>query len=204
MTSKEQLQQALDSPWERYGNMLALLDDAVTEVRRKTQKVIREVVNPTNSKARKIYRQKIKELETEIEKLKNQVQVEARKEVEKLKRLLKRKKLRLKNCRGLERTAEKEIEVPVEVVKEVVKEKVVEGPRRTQTVELTATGDLRAAATLIANSELINDLSTEEIPTMLKNLSAEEVNNKLGFWAIRPFYDKDDEATQTLRYTIKK
>ena len=66
---------------------------------------------------------------------------------------------------GIERIVEKEIvkEVPVEVIKEIVKEKVVEGPRL-QTVELSVTGDPKAPATLIANSEMnVNDLSTEEI-----------------------------------------
>ena len=88
--------------------------------------------------------------------------------------------------------------------KEIVKEKVVEGPRRPQTVELPATGDLKAAATLIANSEMnVNDLSTEEILTMLKDLSQEEVNNKLGFWAI-PLPTDGDEDTGETRYTIKK
>jgi hypothetical protein len=38
---------------------------------------------------------------------------------------------------------------------------------------------------------------------MLKDLSAEEVNNKLGFWAIPLPTDGDDDNTET-RYTIKK
>ena len=202
MASKEQLQQALDSLWERYGNMLALLDDAVTELDKKPKETIREVVVPLSQKQEKIYRQKIKALETEIEKLKNQPPVEIIKEVE-VEKIIEKEKIVEKPV---------EIEKIVEVVKEVpgpekivYKEKVVEGPRRTQTIEMPATGDLRSAATLIANSELnVNDLSTEEILTMLKDLSAEEVNNKLGFWAVPlPTNDEDDSDTDT-RYTIKK
>ena len=62
-----------------------------------------------------------------------------------------------------------------------VKEKIVEGPRRAVRVELPNTGDLRTAATLIANSEMnVNDLSTDEILKMLQELSEEDVNKQLG------------------------
>ena len=108
---------------------------------------------------------------------------------------------------GPERIVEKEIvkEVPVEVIKEIVKEKVVEGPRRPQTVELPATGDLKAAATLIANSEMnVNDLSTDEILKMLQELSEEDVNKQLGgFWAVPLPNDTDDDTTDT-NYVTRK
>jgi preprotein translocase subunit SecD len=94
------------------------------------------------------------------------------------------------------------------IIKEkiVYKEKVVEGPSRPVPVEVEvpATGDLRSAATLIANSEMnVNDLSTKEILTMLKDLSAEEVNSKLGFWAV-PLPTDDDKTDKDTRYTLKK
>ena len=63
--------------------------------------------------------------------------------------------------------------MPVEVIKEIVKEKVVEGPADTNSRVILLQEILKPAATLIANSEMnVNDLSTEEIITMLKDLSA--------------------------------
>lgn len=230
MASKEQLQEALNQLWERYGNTLAMLDDAITQLEEKPKETIREVVVPLSQKQEKIYRQKIKALEKEIEELKNQPPVEVEKiitkeipvEIEKIVEVIKQVEVpketvvtrevevpgpeRIVEVPGPERIVEVEVPGPERIVeKEVIKEKVVEGPRRTQTVELPATGDLRTAATLIANSEMnVNDLTTEEILTMLKDLSAEEVNNKLGFWAIPlPSSDDDNDGNDT-RYTIKK
>ena len=86
-----------------------------------------------------------------------------------------------------------------------VKEKIVEGPRRAVRVELPNTGDLRTAATLIANSEMnVNDLSTDEILKMLQELSEEDVNKQLGgFWAVPLPKDTDDDTTDT-NYVTRK
>ena len=86
-----------------------------------------------------------------------------------------------------------------------VKEKIVEGPRRAVRVELPNTGDLRTAATLIANSEMnADDLSTDEILTMLQELSEEDVNKQLGgFWAVPLPNDTDDDTTDT-NYVTRK
>ena len=35
MTTKKELQEALDSLWERYGNTLSMLDDALTKLEKK-------------------------------------------------------------------------------------------------------------------------------------------------------------------------
>ena len=91
---------------------------------------------------------------------------------------------------------EKIVEVQVEVIREI--EKIVEGPRRPKVIEKDASGDLLGAATLIANSELnINDLSTNEVLNMLKDLSEEEVNKQLGFWAIPLPKDGDTDEVNT-------
>ena len=93
------------------------------------------------------------------------------------------------------------------IIKEkiVYKEKVVEGPSRPVPIEIPATGDLRTAATLIANSEMnVNDLSTTEILTMLNDLSTEEVNSKLGFWAVPLPTNETKPDDKDTRYTLKK
>ena len=128
----------------------------------------------------------IDRLKAEIEKLENKLKVKP-KEVEKI----------------VEVPVEKIIEVPVEIVKEI--EKVVEGPRRPKVIEAPATGDLLGAATLIANSELnVNDLSSDEVLNMLKQLSEEEVNKQLGFWAIPlPKNGDVDEPDNKPRYLKK-
>ncbi|OUX37750.1 MAG: hypothetical protein CBE33_02435 [Candidatus Pelagibacter sp. TMED273] len=122
-------------------------------------------------------------------------------ELEKLEKKLKVKPKVVEKI--VEVPVEKIVEVPVEIVKEI--EKVVEGPRRPKVIEREATGDLLGAATLIANSELnVNDLSTDEVLTMLKDLSQEEVNKQLGFWAIPLPKDGDEDPTDTRQRYLKK
>ena len=53
MASKEELQKALDSLWERYGNTLAMLDDALEQLDKKPKEVVREVVVPLSAKQEK-------------------------------------------------------------------------------------------------------------------------------------------------------
>lgn len=124
-------------------------------------------------------------------------------EIEKLEKKLKIKPKVVEKI--VEVPVEKIVEVPVEI--EVVREieKVTEGPRRPKVIEAPATGDLLGAATLIANSELnVNDLSTNEVLNMLKELSEEEVNKQLGFWAIPLPKDGDVKPTDNKPRYFKK
>ena len=124
-------------------------------------------------------------------------------EIEKLEKKLKIKPKVVEKI--VEVPVEKIVEVPVEI--EVVREieKVTEGPRRPKVIEAPATGDLLGAATLIANSELnVNDLSTDEVLSMLKELSEEEVNKQLGFWAIPLPKDGDVKPTDNKPRYFKK
>lgn len=72
------------------------------------------------------------------------------------------------------------------------------------TVEKAATGDLREAARLLATSELNKeDLSEDEIYTMLQKSSEDEVKKKIGFWAMPLPTDEENENTQKV-YIGKK
>ena len=88
----------------------------------------------------------------------------------------------------------KEVERIVEVEKEVPVE-----------VEKPASGDLKTAAHLMAISELNKeDLSEEQILEMLQKSSEEEVQRKLGFWAVQlPKTDINKEPTNK-KYIGKK
>lgn len=86
----------------------------------------------------------------------------------------------------------KEIEKIVEVEKEIPVE-----------VEKAATGDLKEAARLMANSELNKeDLSEEQIYNMLIKSSEEDVRRKIGFWA-QPLPTDTDDNTNKI-YISKK
>jgi hypothetical protein len=232
MTNKKDLQIALDDLWERYGNTLSMLDDALGRLEKKPKEVIKEI------EVEKVI-EKIVEVEVPVEVEKETV-VTVEKEVpgpERIVEVTVEDTTKIKQLEKTISTLEEQLAVkPKETIREVVvpmaskqekafidqisqlekrikdliedehkeviikekivyKEKVVEGPSRPVPVEieLPATGDLRSAATLIANSELnVNDLS------------AEEVNSKLGFWAVPlPTDDKDKNDTDT-RYTLKK
>ena len=208
MASKEELQKALDSLWERYGNTLAMLDDALEQLDKKPKEVVREVVVPLSAKQEKQYIAKIKALEEKLKAKPKEVTVEVEKVVEKEKIVEKPVEVEkivevIKEVEvpGPERIVEK----PVEVIKEVIKEKVVEGPRRPVKVEAPATGDLKEAARLMANSELNKeDLSEDEIFEIIQKLSEEEVNNNVGFWAIQLPTDTDNDDDSETRYQVKK
>ena len=244
MTNKKDLQIALDNLWERYGNTLSMLDDALERLEKKPKEVIKEI------EVEKVI-EKIVEVEVPVEVEKETV-VTVEKEVPGPERIVEVKVEDTTKIKQLEKTIsalEKKLAVkPKETIREVVvpmaskqekafreqieqlekriqdliedehkeviikekivyKEKVVEGPSRPVAVEVEvpATGDLRNAATLIANSEMnVNDLSTSEILTMLKELSEEEVNSKLGFWAVPLPTDDNDKNDTDTRYTLKK
>ena len=64
MTTKKELQEALDSLWERYGNTLSMLDDALTKLEKKPKETIREVVVPLSTKQEQMYNEQIHQLES--------------------------------------------------------------------------------------------------------------------------------------------
>lgn len=208
MATKDQLEKALNDLWERYGNLLAMLDDSLDKLEEKPKEVVREVVVPLATKQEKAYQHKIKQLTAElkakpkeiikevtvVEHVPKEIHVEVvNKEVEdELRRQIKK----------LEKELAKK---PKEIIKEVVKEKIVEGPRRPIEIEKASTGDLREAARLMAASELNKeDLTEKEIFDILMKSSQEEVNTKLGFWAVPlPKADDDNNDNPSTRYRIK-
>jgi len=181
MASKEELQTALNSLWEKYGNMLQHLSDALDNVdqlkKRKPTVVTKEIerivekevpgperivehINPVNTK-----------LKEDNKLLKNKI-----KELEKLK------------------SVEKIIEVPVT--------EYVDSPPTI--VEKAATGDLKQAARLLASSEMNKeDLTEKEIFEMLQKSSEEDVKKKIGFWA-QPLPTDAQTSETNKRYTGKK
>lgn len=84
---------------------------------------------------------------------------------------------------------EKIVEVPVEVPVEI---------------EKAATGDLKHAAKLLAQSEFNKeDLTVDQIFEILQKSSEEEVRKKVGFWAV-PLPKQDPSNTTDKRYIGKK
>ena len=155
----------------------------------------------------------IKEIEVPVEKIVEkevikEVPVEVIKEVEKeVHKVIpgpERVVVRTDN-REIERLTQLVADLENKLEQRPVKEKIVEGPRRAVRVELPNTGDLRTAATLIANSEMnADDLSTDEILTMLQELSEEDVNKQLGgFWAVPLPNDTDNDDKDT-NYVTRK
>lgn len=76
--------------------------------------------------------------------------------------------------------------------------------KEAEVVEKEASGDLKAAARLMASSELNKeDLSEAEIYELLQKSSEEEVKRKIGFWAM-PLPKKDEGDTDTNKVYIGK
>lgn len=106
-------------------------------------------------------------------------------------------------------TLQKRIEKLSNVVKdlEAKEPEVVEVERivkEAEVVEKEASGDLKAAARLMASSELNKeDLSESEIFELLQKSSEEEVKRKIGFWAM-PLPKKDEGDTDTNKVYIGK
>lgn len=73
-------------------------------------------------------------------------------------------------------------------------------------VERAATKDLREAARLMAKSTLNKeDLSEEEIYSILQKSSDDDIKRKLGFWAVPlPKKDSSADAEVSKRYIGKK
>jgi hypothetical protein len=83
-----------------------------------------------------------------------------------------------------------------------VVEKIIE--KEPEVIEKEASGDLRAAAKLMASSELNKeDLSEDEIYELLQKSSEDEVKRKIGFWAM-PLPKKDDNDADTNKVYIGK
>jgi hypothetical protein len=110
----------------------------------------------------------------------------------------------LKNTiKNLEKEIQKQ---PKEIEKIVEVEKVIEVQKEVPVqVEKAASGDLKEAARLMANSELNKeDLTEEQIYDMLIKSSEEDVKKKIGFWAMPlPKSDIDKNPTNK-RYIGKK
>lgn len=71
-------------------------------------------------------------------------------------------------------------------------------------VERAATKDLREAARLMARSELNKeDLTEEDIFSLLQKASEADVRKRLGFWAV-PLPKSDGTDTTNKRYIGKK
>lgn len=207
MATKEQLEQALSDLWERYGNLLAMLDDSLDKLEEKPREIVREVVVPLATKQEKAYQNKIKQLTAELQKKPK----ETVKEVTVVEHIPKEVYVEVTNKevenelrRQIEELQKELAKKPKEIVKEIIKEKIVEGPRRPVEVEKPSSGDLREAARLMASSELNKeDLSEQEIFDILMKSSQEEVNTKLGFWAVPLPKTDDDNDDPATRYRIK-
>lgn len=105
------------------------------------------------------------------------------------------KKLK-KHINELEQVVNKQPEV-VEKIVEVQVEVPVE-------VEKAATGDLKHAARLLAQSEFNKeDLTVDQIFEILQKSSEDEVRKKIGFWAV-PLPKQDPSNTTDKRYIGKK
>ena len=93
-----------------------------------------------------------------------------------------------------------ELEQVVNKQPEIV-EKIVEVPVE---VEKAATGDLKHAARLLAQSEFNKeDLTVDQIFEILQKSSEDEVRKKIGFWAV-PLPKQDPLNTTDKRYIGKK
>jgi hypothetical protein len=160
------------------------------------EKIVERVVNkPIDRIVEKIVEKPV-EVIKEVEKL---VQVEVpviREDTAKIDQLSKDNAA----LKGRIRDLEKEVSVQPKIVEKIVeveKEVPVE-------VERAATKDLREAARLMARSELNKeDLSEEDIFSLLQKASEADVRKRLGFWAV-PLPKSDETDTTNKRYIGKK
>ena len=135
----------------------------------------------------KIVEKKIKipvpntEAEIKLKKKISELEI-ANKEIEKLKKQLNKKPKVVE----VEKIVEVEKEIPVEVEKE-------------------ASGDLKEAARLMAQSEFNKeDLSERQIFKMLQKSSEEEVKKKIGFWAMPLPTDDANVSPTNKKYTGRR
>lgn len=97
-----------------------------------------------------------------------------------------------------------ELEKQVNKQPEIV-EKIIEVPVEVPVqIEKAATGDLKHAARLLAESEFNKeDLTVDQIFEILQKSSEDEVRRKIGFWAV-PLPKQDPSNTTDKRYIGKK
>ena len=209
----KEIQQALSSLEKKYKKTLKALDDKPKEVIIEKEvevpvEVIKEVIVE-------------KEIEIEVEKI---VEVEVPVEVEKEVVVTVEKEIpgpeRIVEVPGPERI----IEIPgPERVKEVVVPLASEQERNyiqqiqslentlndisskePEVIEKASTNDLREAARLMAQSELNKeDLSEDDIYSLLMKSSEDDVKKKIGFWAM-PLPKDTDKPDTNKRYLGKK
>jgi hypothetical protein len=185
MTDKLQLQEALDQLWERYGNTLQSLSDALDQIDKLEKQEPKTIT---------------KEIEIEVEKI-----VEVERKVEVPKEVVVTREVEVP---GPERIVTKTnpadpvLKREIKQLKARVKE-LEEQKEKIVTVEKSPSGDLKEAARLLATSEMNKeDLSEDDIYSLLQKSSEEETRRKIGFWAT-PLPDNDTQDT-TKRYIGKK
>ena len=222
----KEIQEALSSLEKKYKKTLKALDDKPKEVIIEKEVEVEKIVEKEVEVPVEVIKEVIveKEIPIEVEKI---VEVEVPKEVEVIKEVT---RVVEKEVPGPERIVEvptKQRVVKVEntervneLLKELgalreennnlkmappkVVEKVVEVEKEVPVeVEKPASGDLKEAARLMAQSELNKeDLSEKQILDMLQKSSEEDVKKKIGFWATPlPKADKDPDINRT--YTTK-
>ena len=167
----------------KYNKAIKALDDKPKEViiEKEVEKIVEVPVE--------VIKEVVVEREVPVEKI---VEVEVPKEVEVVKEV--------------ERIVEKEIPGPERIVEVPGPERIVEvpGPEKIVEVEKTATGDLKEAARLMAQSEFNKeDLSEEDIYNLLQKSSEEDARKKIGFWAM-PLPTDTDKPQTNKRYLGKK
>ena len=180
----------------KYANTLGMLDDALDQIEhlenelakkpKEVQVEVEKVV--TVEKEVPVEKETVVTIEKEVP---GPERVVIRTDDSKIKDLNQSNE-RLKNrIKDLEKKVNKEPEV-------IEKEIPVE-------VEKPASGDLREAARLMAQSELNKeDLTEQQIFDMLQKTSEEDVKKKIGFWAMPlPKSDTDNKDTNK-RYIGKK
>ena len=210
----EKMEKALSLLTTKYQKTLKALDDKPKEIIKEVEKiievekivevevpveVIKEVIVTKEVEVEKVIEVKV-EVPVEVEK---EIMVTVEKEVPGPERIVKvpgpeRVVERIVNVPGPERIIEKIIEVPItEYVDRVVEvEKIIENDVTTDT--------LRDAARLMSLSEFNKeDLSEDQLFDMLTKQSEDEVQRKIGFWAMPLPTDETKEPTNK-KYLGKK
>lgn len=153
-----------------------------------------EIEKPVEKIVKVLGPERIVQVEVPVERIvEKQVVVE---NLDRVNNLTKDNKKLKKYINELEQVVNKQPEV-VEKIVEVQVEVPVE-------IEKAATGDLKHAARLLAQSEFNKeDLTVDQIFEILQKSSEDEVRKKIGFWAV-PLPKQDPSNTTDKRYIGKK
>ncbi len=189
------------------------LKDKVKQLAKKPKEieVIKEVPVEVIKEVEKVIE---KEVPVEVEKI---VEIEVPKEVEVIKEI---ERIVEKEVPGPERVVEvpgperlvvktdntkiEELESQNQKLSRVINDLEDQLNEKPKEVEKAASGDLKEAARLMAQSEFNKeDLSEKEIFEMLQKSSEEEVKRKIGFWAM-PLPKDTDKPDNNKRYLGKK